>query len=194
MSQLIIFEGNEGSGKSTQSKILAEAIDAKHMFFPTKSGYGAKAREIMSKEILTNDDYAELVENMKNDFLLGSRVINKYINAGVPVVLDRYWFSALVLNARTLELYADMLSFGMDKLPRPDVMFYINTPIDECEKRIKSRKSDDTSKFEDAGEMKRNNREFLKVAYEYDFHIINGKQSEVDVSIEIFDKLLEEQF
>jgi dTMP kinase len=89
--KLIAFEGGEGSGKSTQARILAERLGALHTFEPGDTPLGAAVREVLldratleitprAEALLMAADRAQHVEDL----------IRPTLAAGRSVVTDRY--------------------------------------------------------------------------------------------------------
>lgn len=90
----IVVEGADGAGTTTQSKELAEKLDAEWTFEPTDKRIGVKVDEMISGE----DNSAEAIalgfaaDRMTH---LEERVI-PWLKDGKTVVSDRYYHSSLV--------------------------------------------------------------------------------------------------
>ncbi len=100
-NRLIVFEGIDGSGKSTQAKMLAERMLADgdkvySTFEPTKSRIGSIIRDIFTHKMEADHqtiaalflaDRLDHIQNKENGML-------KKIEEGYTVICDRYYFSS----------------------------------------------------------------------------------------------------
>jgi dTMP kinase len=90
--RLIVFEGTEGVGKSTQAARLAESLGAVLVREPGATGLGERIRGLLLDSQETIDARAELL------LFLAARaqlvpVIREHLAAGTPVVADRFFLS-----------------------------------------------------------------------------------------------------
>ncbi len=102
----IAFEGIDGSGKSTQAKLLAEYFlqQGKQVELtaePTKHGIGKMIRAAFAKEIKLQEstiaalfaaDRLEHIQNQENGMLT-------HLNNGKIVITDRYYFSSYAYHS-----------------------------------------------------------------------------------------------
>lgn len=101
---LLVFEGLDRSGKSTQSKLLVESLkkagkQAELMVFPDRSTPIGK----VISEYLSNKSY-ELNDQALHLLFTANRFENmhkmkKLLSEGVSVVVDRYSFSGIVFSS-----------------------------------------------------------------------------------------------
>ena len=135
---LIVIEGTDGSGKSTQLELLKKSIQAK--------SYGVMVSEWKTSRLIANviDDAKE--RNLLNattfsllyaaDF--ADRLENQIIPAlksGFIVLLDRYYYTALardVVRGQDIEWVKNLYDYA----PEPDLVFYLDMPVDVLLKRI----------------------------------------------------------
>ena len=135
---LIVIEGTDGSGKSTQLELLKKSIQAQ--------SYGVMVSEWKTSRLLANviDDAKE--RNLLNattysllyaaDF--ADRLENQIIPAlksGFIVLLDRYYYTALardVVRGQDIEWVKNLYDYA----PEPDLIFYLDMPVDILLKRI----------------------------------------------------------
>ena len=140
----IALEGIDGSGKSTQVKLLAENLtNAGHKVYstsePTDGEIGKMIRRIFKHE--TDADHrtiAALFAADRLDHLLNrSNGLIKKMAEGYTVITDRYYFSSYAYHSvymplewviQTNSLCADML--------RPDLTVYIDISPEESMNRI----------------------------------------------------------
>ena len=135
---LIVIEGTDGSGKSTQLELLKKSIQAQ--------SYGVMVSEWKTSRLIANviDDAKE--RNLLNattysllyaaDF--ADRLENQIIPAlksGFIVLLDRYYYTALardVVRGQDIEWVKNLYEYA----PEPDLIFYLDMPVDVLLKRI----------------------------------------------------------
>ena len=88
----ISLEGIDGSGKSTQAKLLAEALGPETLLIREPGGTGAaeRIRELLADPALEIDPFAELLLFSAARADLVSRVIRPALEAGTHVVADRF--------------------------------------------------------------------------------------------------------
>ncbi len=135
---LIVIEGTDGSGKSTQLELLKRSIQDK--------SYGVMVSEWKTSRLIANviDDAKE--RNLLNattysllyaaDF--ADRLENQIIPAlksGFIVLLDRYYYTALardVVRGQDIDWVKNLYDYA----PEPDLTFYLDMPVDVLLKRI----------------------------------------------------------
>lgn len=143
--QLILIEGLDRSGKSTQSGILLERLpDAKLIKFPDRS---TKVGSIIN-EYLTNSDFqlsdqtAHLLFSA-NRWELEASIVDS-LNKGHFIVMDRYIYSGIAYSLAKLSNAADsspeMAStdwlYSPDKgLPKPDLTIFLTLSLEELSNR-----------------------------------------------------------
>ena len=157
MGKLIVIEGTDGSGKSTQFKKLSERLEKdgvafKHLVFPRYSEessalirmylggqFGNKPSDVSAyaaSSFYAVDRYA----SYKMDW-------GEWYEKGGLVLSDRYTTSNAVHQASkevgaNREKYLQWLyEFEYDKLglPRPDLVIYLDVPTDYTEKLMRHR-------------------------------------------------------
>lgn len=91
--RFIVFEGGEGTGKSTQAALLAERIGAVLTREPGGTEFGARLREVLlasSEHEVPMTDRAEALLMAADRAQHVAQVLRPSIDAGVDVVCDRY--------------------------------------------------------------------------------------------------------
>jgi dTMP kinase len=88
----ISLEGVDGSGKSTQAKLLAEALGTETLLIREPGGTDAaeRIRELLADPGLEIDPFAELLLFSAARADLVSRVIQPAVEAGRHIVADRF--------------------------------------------------------------------------------------------------------
>lgn len=135
---LIVIEGTDGSGKSTQLELLKNSIQAQ--------SYGVMVSEWKTSRLIAN-----VIDEAKDRNLLNAttysllyasdfadRLENQIIPAlksGFIVLLDRYYYTALardVVRGQDIEWVKNLYDYA----PEPDLIFYLDMPVDVLLKRI----------------------------------------------------------
>jgi len=135
---LVVIEGTDGSGKSTQIELLKRSIE--------NQSYG-----VMVSEWKTSKLIADVIDDAKDRNLLNAttfsliyaadfadRLENQIIpalKAGFIVLLDRYTYTAFTRDVvRGQDI--DWVKKLYDYAPEPDLVFYLDMPVDVLLKRI----------------------------------------------------------
>jgi len=130
----IAFEGIDGSGKGTQIKRLKKRLEKEgYPVFrtaePNDSPTGALIHQIMTGRIRTTNDViaalfvADRLDHIENDV----NGILKFLNRGINVITDRYYFSSYAYQS--LDLPMDWIIRANEpaaELLRPDLTVFID--------------------------------------------------------------------
>lgn len=149
---LIVFEGIDGTGKSTQCELLARSLTERHMFNialaePTRGTWGTKIRRLLSEGrqgISPQEELSWFVNDRKEDIELN---IMPALQDNKVVLMDRYYFStaayqgALGLDPEQIRLENETFA------PIPDRVLIFLTSPETCLERIESTR-DQKSAFE----------------------------------------------
>ena len=182
---LIVFEGLDGSGKSTQAKALhthlrAAGYDAIFSFEPTDGPHGRALRALW-KRGERHDPEAELdlfrrdrTEHVQSLILPGLR-------GGTVVILDRYYYSSAayqgVRGGRSPEeIHDEMTRFA----PTPDLTLVCDIPIETALERITGGRRELPNVLEARENLERVKAVFDRMPYPEICHIdATGTQEEV---------------
>jgi dTMP kinase len=102
----VSLEGIDGSGKSTQAKLLAEALGPETLLIREPGGTEAaeRIRELLADPSVDLDPFAELLLFSAARADLVSRVIRPALEAGKTVVADRFADSSVAYQGGAREL------------------------------------------------------------------------------------------
>jgi dTMP kinase len=104
----ISLEGIDGSGKSTQAKLLAEELGAETLLVREPGGTEAaeRIRELLADPAVELDPFAELLLVLAARADLTARVIRPALEAGTDVVADRFADSSVAYQGAAMGLGA----------------------------------------------------------------------------------------
>ena len=145
--KFIVFEGTDGSGKSTQLKLLGKYLSARGVpvyltHEPTDSPFGALLRSCMSGRVDADEraiaalfaaDRIDHIQNTVNG-------IAAKLEAGVTVLCDRYYFSSFAYNGGFVPLeWVIELNRPAMELLRADLVIYLDLSAEDGMKRVARR-------------------------------------------------------
>ena len=160
MGKLIVIEGTDGSGKSTQFKLLTSRLEAENkafqkLVFPQYSEpSSALIRMYLGGEFGTKPSdvnaYAATAFFAVDRYASFKKVWGQWYDQGGLIVSDRYTTSNAVHQAskEPEDKQADFLKwlydFEYDKLglPAPDLVIYLDVPTDFTEAMMRRREAD----------------------------------------------------
>ena len=164
MGQLIIFEGLDGSGKGTQTKLTAQRLqqqgyDLRQITFPDyESESSALVRMYLSGAFGDKPDdvnaYAASSFYAVDRYASYKTGWGEFYREGGLVLSDRYTTSNAVHQGGKLEgkareeffswLYD--LEFNRMGLPKPDLVLWLDMPVEIAEALMRRRESDTSTK------------------------------------------------
>ena len=157
MKKLIVFEGNEGTGKSTHIKLLSQYLserNIKHYITrePGGSEYGEIIREMVLDKNSNLDALSDALLLYSSRFYNFNNILIKKILSGEFVITDRFHYSTLVYQGyvqnckEVIKLHEVLDSYFCNYIAK---IFYFRTTVDTSSNRISKRISSD--KFEIQG-------------------------------------------
>ena len=159
MGKLIVIEGTDGSGKSTQFKLLTERVareghEFQRLVFPQyQEESSALIRMYLGGQFGTKPSdvnaYAASAFYAVDRFASYKKVWGQWYENGGLVLSDRYTTSNAVHQAskepeeKQAEFLKWLYEFEYDKLglPAPDLVIYLDVPTDFTEKMMRSREA-----------------------------------------------------
>lgn len=141
--KLIVFEGLDGCGKSTQIEMLAATLrsggcDVLVTHEPSNGPAGRRIREMArsGETVSAEQELAWFVED-RRDHVAG--VIEPALAAGHVVLCDRYMLSTVAYQgARGLD-WRELLDQGESMFPLPDLVLLLEIEVDRGLSRIDTR-------------------------------------------------------
>ena len=164
MGKLIVIEGTDGSGKSTQFKKLTERLQAEGLIFKTlvfpqySEPSSALIRMYLGGEFGTKPSdvnaYAASAFYAVDRYASFKKDWGNWYDQGGVIISDRYTTSNAVHQAskenpeNRPEFLRWLSEFEYEKLgmPRPDLTIYLDVPTDFTEKMMRSREASTNTK------------------------------------------------
>lgn len=158
--KLIVFEGTDGSGKATQSKLLGERLEREHIPFRkiTFPRYGKPSAAMVEEYLNGNlgkkpgdvNAYAASMFYAMDRYASYKQDWGGFYEAGGLIIADRYTTSNAVHQASKLPegergRYLDWLfglEYGLLGLPSPDLVLYLDMPTEITGRMMRKRETD----------------------------------------------------
>jgi dTMP kinase len=143
-NKFIVFEGIDGSGKSTQCLLLYDFIcsmniPAKLLAEPTSGEYGQKIRKMLQsgKPVPVEEQIRLFLEDRQQDYDLN---IKSCMDNSITIVMDRYFYSNAAYQGSHAFPPSDIIGQNLGRgFPVPDRVYYIDIPPVVAMERILAR-------------------------------------------------------
>jgi dTMP kinase len=158
--KLIVFEGSDGTGKTTQAKLLLDflkscRVPTEYISFPRykDSLWGQMVRRYLDGEFGEIDEVNPYLASVlyAGDRFSASTQIKKWLKEGKIVVCNRYVGSNLAHQAAKLQTsnsklqfmkWLEKLEYEENKIPKEDLVILLHVPVSISRKLISHRKLD----------------------------------------------------
>jgi dTMP kinase len=178
---LLVIEGLDGAGKSTQIGLLQEYLKSKgisyeYLHFPRTESpvYGDLISRFLRGELgdinQVNPYLVALI--YAGDRADAKKLLNKWLSSGVAIILDRYVYSNIAYQCAKIvypELRDDLkkwildTEFGYFALPKPNLNIFLDVPFSFTEKKLTGeRQGDDRSYLQGMRDIHEENLDFQK--------------------------------
>ena len=198
--KFIAFEGIDGSGKSTQIRLLANKLKEIGVYCyttmePTDSPIGSLIHQIMTGRIKTDNKViaglfvADRLDHLLNDV---NGVLSK-IMEGTTVITDRYYFSSYAYHSVDMPMdWVIQANAQSKELLQPTVTIFIDVNPDNAVVRIAKNRFHQEL-FEKKSRLIKVREKYLeafeKLKDEENIVIIDGNRSQEEIAEEIWDKV-----
>ena len=198
---LIVLEGLDGAGKSTQVRMLKEHLTSReggleYIHFPRYDApvYGELISRFLRGDFGDNNAvHPQLVALLFAEDRHGAvPQIREALEAGKTVLLDRYVYSNIAYQCAKLadEAEADRLrkwifttEFSLFGEPKPDVNIFLDVPIDFVQSNLsKQRQGDDRNYLEGAHDIHE-----ASIAFQQRVKEMYLRQAAEDPSLQVVD-------
>ena len=173
-AKFIVFEGIDGSGKSTQRERLVAALSARGRRVmttaePTDGEWGRALRRFLSgKEPRTVAEQAALVVL---DRIEHNKAIRAALEEGADVISDRYYYSTLAYQGSACDFgWVRDMNCRCPEIRRPDLCIFLDLTPDAALARIDAR-GEAREVFETREKLERVRNTFLGVFSELDDNV-----------------------
>ena len=147
--KFIVIEGLDGSGKSTQIRLLAERLRAlgREVFEtaePTASATGGLIRDALSG--FTSRTGAEIAALFMTDRVAHNvnpiNGINVMLSRGRDVICDRYYYSSLAYQGSVTDPeWVFHINVDCPEIRKPDLCVFLDLDDEECIRRMERGRS-----------------------------------------------------
>ena len=171
--KFIVFEGIDGSGKSTQMKMLSRylgehGVPCECTHEPTASPFGALVHACMSGKVETGEYTiaamfaADRLDHIENPV---GGILSK-LGEGITVLCDRYYFSSFAYNGGCVPLsWVEELNRPAMELLRPDLVIFIDLSPEKGMERVERR--EERERYETLEKQQKTREKFLEVFEKY---------------------------
>lgn len=147
----VVFEGIDGTGKSTQLHLLVEKLQESNFavvstFEPTKGPYGRKIRELfVNREAVSHDEELELFIADREQHV--KEVIEPALADGCVVVCDRYYLSTIAYQGVN-GIDPEIIMEKNKNFPVPDLAVILEIDPAQSIHRIRNHRNENPNSFE----------------------------------------------
>ena len=141
--KLVVFEGIDGTGKSTQIGLLGAYLDKCGIGYvtdyePTRGEWGMKVRAAAAaqKRLPVEEEIECLLKDRREHV---EKLIEPALEGGKWVLLDRYYPSMLAYQGASGADVAELQRRNEEFAPIPDLTLWLDIPIEEAIARIDRR-------------------------------------------------------
>jgi len=192
----IVFEGIDGSGKTTLAKLLTEKLASKghnvHFTYePTHGTWGEKLREsFTANRRLDLKEELELFLKDRKDHV--EQEIRPLLAKGSIIICDRYYYSTMAYQgARGMDTKI-IEKANKAFAPEPDILFLLKIEPENALKRIRQGRKESPNNFEKLDYLKKVDKIFDGLVGD---HIVRVKAEQpAEQSLEMIMNVLKERF
>lgn len=151
MGILIVFEGIDGAGKTTQTKLLSDALrlageSVVQSKEPTDGPWGQKIRESANNGRMSlKDELNAFIEDRKEHV---TNLIKPSLDSDKIVILDRYYYSTIAYQGARGANQETITKIVRAFAPIPDIVFLLDIEPEIGLKRISQNRGESPNHFE----------------------------------------------
>ncbi|HKM09352.1 MAG TPA: dTMP kinase [Candidatus Methanomethylophilaceae archaeon] len=187
VGRFIVFEGIDGAGKSTLIEGLSKSLSSRGIDIvstaePTEGPIGRMIRSGTVRKVSQNAEALLFTA----DRACHTQEILEWKESGKTVLCDRYYASTIAYQSTNLEgTKADkewLKEINRPIIIEPDITFLLDIDPEMGMERVNGR--GDVSKFEVTEYLKKVRSNYLEMAKESNFHVIDASGTEEEVLAE----------
>jgi len=189
---LIVFEGIDGVGKTTQAFMLYQYLKelGRDCYYFHEPG-GTNVANVI-KQLLMNEDLdfiTELLLFEASRSHLVHRKISKLLQEGSLVILDRYIYSTLAYQGYGRGIDLNLIKLLNDLTTRnikPDITFFLDAPIEVVFERLQFKRSRLEKKYENQKFLEKVRHGYLEIAKtEFNIFVIDANRNPEEIFNEV---------
>jgi dTMP kinase len=149
---LIAFEGIDGTGKTTQIELLAEALRQRGLGVvttrePTDGQYGRKIRQLYKnrKSVTPEEELALFLDDRREHV---AQVIGPALVSGQVVLTDRYYYSTAAYQGAAGHDPQKIIAANELFAPVPDMVIMLEAPVSLGVHRVQKLRGETLNDFE----------------------------------------------
>lgn len=167
--RLVVFEGIDGAGKTTQAHRLVETVKAtgrtaSYTKEPTDGVWGQKIRRSAEAERMPMEEELHAFLEDRREHVRD--LLAPGLAAGEVIVLDRYYFSTAAYQGARGADPQEILRSNEAFAPPPDLLVFLDIPVEVAMERIRRRGLGKNS-FEKADALERSRQIFHAIERPY---------------------------
>lgn len=197
-SKFVVFEGVDGSGKSTQAELLFNRLKNHNTKViltsePTTWFAGKLIREIFSGKQPSNDYVVAglFVADRLHHITDEESGILSHLTAGYDVICDRYVLSSYAYQGVHVDMNWVMQANALAcKLLKPSVHVFVDVPPEICMQRIEARKGikERYETFENLCKVREKYMEAIELVKKHEnIVIVDGTRPADEIAEEVFE-------
>ena len=202
-AKFIVFEGIDGAGKTTQIKLLRDALASRGIECyitaePTDMPSGKKIREALSGRVKVT--CAEMADMFATDRVIHNKDneqgIDVTLAGGKTVISDRYYYSSLAYQGAELGYeHVARLNLENPDIRMPDICIFLDLSPEKSLERIGKRADTPTEIYENYEYLEKTRRMFFDVFERLKergerIEIIDASGSAEEIAAKILEKVL----
>ncbi|KAF0687578.1 Aste57867_20697 [Aphanomyces stellatus] len=171
---LILLEGVDRCGKSTQAKMLADHLNGILQNFPDRTtSIGSTINAYLSNTCEMNDQAIHLLFSA-NRWELSDK-LREHLDQGKHVVLDRYSYSGAAFTSAKMKpgLNLEWCMRPEIGLPKPDVVIFLDISTEDAAKRA----AYGEERYEKREFQERVRATFFRIMEHEQWHVLDATQS-----------------
>jgi len=173
----IVFEGLDGAGSTTQASLLESYFksEGKKVLLtkePTQGIVGGMIRAVLKGDLSVSNETLQLLFAADRAYHMGKEV-EPALDKNYLVISDRYLFSSIAYGSAS-GLDKEWLKKINEKFRLPDITIFIDVNPSTCIRRISENRFS-TELFEKEESLKKVRQEYIELAEEFKFEVINGE-------------------